>query len=187
MNARWIAISGIAVITAACGADTTEEAPVETAEQPADVAGNAAPEASAQTAETPPSVPETAAANEPAAQRATGEAAAATMTDPAVEREYETLYTVQIAAYLSREDAEALAAQLRGRGLPIWTVNVRVDGRDWTRVRVGASPDLAEARDLGRWITRSYNSPVWVAPVDANAEPVPADAVDETRRFMIEM
>jgi cell division septation protein DedD len=105
-------------------------------------------------------------------------AVATTTTQPA-----ERLYTVQIAAYLSADSASAMAARLAQRGLPIWTMEVRVGNRTYHRIRVGAHPRLGEMRKLGQQIATQYKQQVWVAPIDMSTQ-IPADAVEKTRALL---
>jgi cell division septation protein DedD len=93
------------------------------------------------------------------------------------------LYTVQIAAFTDRELATLWTGRLLGQGLPVWNSVVEHGGRTFYRVRVGAAPALSEARRLGQLLTERYDWPVWVAPVSP-AEPVPANAVADTRRVI---
>ncbi|MFW6078254.1 MAG: SPOR domain-containing protein [Gemmatimonadota bacterium] len=190
MKARrwWLAVGMVGAV-AACGADSDEQQAADpgAADATADTA-RPTPEETAE-AEPPPPAPETMAvrtgADDTAAAAAerTAEEETAEPDEPAAPR-YDRLFTVQIAAYLDSADAERLAGLLRARGLPLWTTRTTVDGTEWTRVRVGALPGLREARELGSWITREYDSPVWVAPVDQATEPVPTDAVERTRELL---
>jgi cell division septation protein DedD len=95
----------------------------------------------------------------------------------------ERLYTVQIAAYLSADSAQALAAKLAARGLPVWTMEVRVGERSSHRIRVGAHPRLGEVRRLGAQISAQYRQEVWVAPVDMSSR-IPTNAVEATRALL---
>lgn len=179
MNARAMLTVGVVWGAAACGADAPEAEPGEATidQQAMDAAAEAArptPEEEAAAAPLPPA-PETMAVRT--------EEAAPVEAAPEPTR-YDRLYTVQVAAYLDRAEAEELAGLLRGRGLPIWVTQATVGGRSWTRVRIGASPNLGETRDLGSWITRAYDSAVWVAPVDQAVESVPTGAVEQTRDFL---
>ncbi len=95
----------------------------------------------------------------------------------------ERLYTVQIASYPSADSARALANKLAQRGLPIWTMEVRVGDRTYHRIRVGAHPRLAEMRRLGEQIATQFKQKVWVAPIDMSSR-IPATAVEETRALL---
>src|SRR5690625_2491270 len=72
----------------------------------------------------------------------------------------ERLYTVQIAAYLSPDSARSLAGRLEARGLPVWTMEVRVGDETYHRIRVGAHPRLGEARKLGQELSRQFRQDV---------------------------
>lgn len=102
---------------------------------------------------------------------------------PSTVQPTERLYTVQIAAYVTADSAQALAAKLSQRGLPVWTMEVRVGQRTYHRIRVGAHPRLADMRRLGREIATQYRQEVWVAPIDMAAQ-IPAGAVEATRALL---
>jgi hypothetical protein len=76
-----------------------------------------------------------------------------------------------------------MAAKLAGRGLPVWTTEVRVGARTYHRIRVGAHPRLAEMRRLGSQISTQYRQEVWVAPIDMAAQ-IPANAVAATAALL---
>jgi DedD protein len=93
------------------------------------------------------------------------------------------LYTVQVAAFTEHATAQALEERLRRQGVPVWSSRARVGGREFTRVRVGATTSFADAQRLGRRIRDRYRWPVWVARVDAADQP-PDDALAATRSFL---
>jgi cell division septation protein DedD len=93
------------------------------------------------------------------------------------------LYTVQVAAFTEHATAQALEERLRRQGVPVWSSRARVGGREFTRVRVGATTSFAEAQRLGRRIRDQYRWPVWVARVDAADQP-PGDAIAATRSYL---
>lgn len=95
----------------------------------------------------------------------------------------ERLYTVQIAAYHSADSARALADKLTQRGLPVWTMEVRVGERTFHRIRVGAHPELGAMRKLGAQISSQFKQQVWVAPIDMAAR-IPVSAVADTRALL---
>jgi cell division septation protein DedD len=92
-------------------------------------------------------------------------------------------YTVQVAAFTNLESAELWTDRLSRQGLPVWSSVSELGGRTFYRVRVGAVPDFAEARQLGDMLSERYEWPVWVAPLSA-ADRVPAGAVANTRRVI---
>lgn len=146
---------------------------------------NAAPAAASQAPATAlPAPGETSAPNETpgTAQQAADTPAVDADTAAASER-YEQLYTVQVAALVEPDSARALADEMRGRELPVFTSETREGGRVVHRVRVGATPSLAEARILGRWLTREFDWPVWVAALEDPGQ-VSSAAVEATRRFL---
>ena len=49
------------------------------------------------------------------------------------------LYTVQVASFVNAASAQALQTRLRGQGVPVWTTPARVQGREYTRVRIGVA------------------------------------------------
>lgn len=178
MNARWMLTIGLVVALAACGSDT-QPPEGEAAAEEEQAAAAATEPAQDEMPEAEPPAPETMSVRteEPEETEEPAE------PEPPAPR-YDRLYTVQIAAYLDEAGANRLADRLRDRGLPIWVTNATVGDQGWTRVRIGASPSLTETRELGAWITRQFDSPVWVAPVDQTTEPVPGDAVEQTRAFL---
>lgn len=95
----------------------------------------------------------------------------------------ERLYTVQIAAYLSPDSAHNLADRLSARGLPTWTMEVRLGDQTYHRIRVGAHPGLREMRRLGEQISTQFRQEIWVAPVDMSSR-IPADAVEATAALL---
>lgn len=116
----------------------------------------------------------------PGPARPGADAGEAVEGDPA--RPGAPLYTVQVAAFTSRDAAELWRDRLSsGDGLPVWTSVAELGGRTFYRVRVGAVPTVTEARRLGTMLTARYDWPVWVAPLGP-ADQVPAGAVDRTRR-----
>jgi len=91
-------------------------------------------------------------------------------------------YTAQIGAFLEPGTARSLMARLERQGVPVWTTNAVVAGREYHRVRIGAAETMEEARALRERIRRSYSWPVWIAPLGrAELEEVPPEAVGATR------
>lgn len=143
-------------------------------------AGDRPPETKAPVATSPVQAAPTQPAPAPTAPVAVEEPVAA---PPSTVQPTERLYTVQIAAYVTADSAQALAAKLSQRGLPVWTMEVRVGQRTYHRIRVGAHPRLADMRRLGREIATQYRQEVWVAPIDMAAQ-IPAGAVEATRALL---
>lgn len=157
----WILGAVLTLAVAACGA------------------GEKADDSSATTATQPPSQPATQPATQPPA-RPEPEPEPQPVR-PAVPEG--RLYTVQVASFITQDSARIWAARLERRGLPVWTDQAIVGGRMFHRLRVGASPSLAEARSLGEQIRREYRWPVWIAPVEDNAE-VPPNAISRTNALV---
>jgi cell division septation protein DedD len=93
------------------------------------------------------------------------------------------LYTVQVAAFRDEASARALEQRLRQQGVPVWTARARVGDIEFTRVRVGATGSLAEARRLGQHLRQQYSWPIWVDRVRPDDRP-PADAQQATRTYI---
>lgn len=93
------------------------------------------------------------------------------------------LFTVQVAAFTNPESADMWTDRLSGQGMPVWTSVAELGGRTFYRVRIGASPTVAEARQLGESLGERYHWPVWVAPMTPTDRP-PQGAVESTRRLI---
>lgn len=163
----WILGAVLVLVVAACGAgDRAEETPSTTAVQPP-----------AQPDRQPPSQPTSQPGREPRLEPVSEPEPA----PPAVPEG--RLYTVQVGSFISPDSARVWAERLERRGLPVWTEQAVVGGRRFHRVRVGATPSLAEARRLGDQLRRDYRWPVWIAPVEDNAD-VPANAISRTHALV---
>ena len=90
------------------------------------------------------------------------------------------LYTVQMGAFLNPDSAVVQRDLLANLGLPAWTVNQEVEGRQFRRVRIGAASTGSEARSLGEILTERYGWSIWVALV-TSTESVPDGALEATR------
>lgn len=161
----WTLIAAFAL--GACGAGDRQ--PEESESMPNPAATHPEP---AQPTPEPPPMPEVAEAPAPEPAETDG------LVHPT-----ERLYTVQIAAYLSADSAQALAAKLEQRGFPVWTMEVRVGERTYHRIRIGAHPRLGEVRRLGDRISTQFRQDVWVAPIDMSSR-IPANAVERTRALL---
>lgn len=93
------------------------------------------------------------------------------------------LYTVQVAAFTSPDSARKWTGRLNSLDLPTWTSVAELGGTTYYRVRVGAVPTVTDARRLGSLLSGRFEWPVWVAPI-TGADPVPDDAVAETRQVL---
>ena len=90
------------------------------------------------------------------------------------------LYTVQMGAFLNPDSAVVQRDRLANLGLPAWTVNQEVEGRQFRRVRIGAASTGSEVRSLGEILTERYGWSIWVALV-TSTESVPDGALEATR------
>lgn len=163
----WILGAVLVLVVAACGAgDKAEETPSTTAVQ-----------SPAQPVTQPPSQP----ASQPEAERRSEAPPEPEPAPPAAPEG--RLYTVQVGSFISQDSARVWTERLGRRGLPVWTEQAVVAGRMFHRVRVGATPSLAEARRLGDQIRRDFRWPVWIAPVEDNAD-VPANAISRTHALV---
>ena len=90
------------------------------------------------------------------------------------------LYTVQMGAFLNPDSAVVQRDRLANLGLPAWTVDQEVEGRQFRRVRIGAALTGSEARSLGEILTERYGWSIWVALV-TSTESVPDGALEATR------
>ncbi len=159
----WIFGSAFAIVVAACGAgDTAEEQPPAQANPPVRPQPRAA--------QPPQAVSEPEPERRPEPER----------PSPAVTGR---LYTVQVAAFDTPDEARLWADRLSQRGYPAWTTRAVVNGRTFHRLRIGASPSVSETRGLGERITREFRWPFWIAPVE-DAVAVPADAVSRTHSLV---
>jgi cell division protein FtsN len=90
------------------------------------------------------------------------------------------LYTVQMGAFLNPDSAVVQRDRLDNLGLPVWTVDQEVEGRQFRRVRIGAASTGSEVRSLGEILTERYGWSIWVALV-TSTESVPDGALEATR------
>ena len=150
MHWRLIPIFGLALAVAACGGD---DEPIQE-QQP-------------QEQVQPPPVAQATPAPEPE-------------PEPEPEPISGPLYTVQMGAFLNPDSAVVQRDRLANLGLPAWTVNQEVEGRQFRRVRIGAASTESEARSLGEILTERYGWSIWVALV-TSTESVPDGALEATR------
>ncbi|HKJ93683.1 MAG TPA: SPOR domain-containing protein [Longimicrobiales bacterium] len=106
-----------------------------------------------------------------------------TAKKPAPARPAGKLYTVQVAAFLDGDSARKWTGRLSSQGLPVWSTSYQVNGKTFHRVRVGAVPTIAEARQLADMLKKRYSWPVWIAPV-SQSDAVPDGAVQATQRIL---
>ena len=68
-------------------------------------------------------------------------------------------FTVQVASYKHRSDADILAANLRREGYPVFVVSADIPGKGrWYRVRVGTFRTRRQARDFGENLKQKERS-----------------------------
>lgn len=89
------------------------------------------------------------------------------------------LFTVQVGAFRDQGRASELADRMRKTGIPVWVSQAAVNGQTYYRVRLGAVPNLAEARRLARRLRRDHSVSTWVAYIGPS-DNVPPDAVPAT-------
>lgn len=99
------------------------------------------------------------------------------------ERIGETLFTVQLDAYMVASTADRWVERLRGRGLPAWRVDSEISGTQVSVVRTGALPSESEARQLAELVETEFGRSTRVDRI-APDEPVPAAAVVESLRVL---
>ncbi|MDX1674004.1 MAG: SPOR domain-containing protein [Longimicrobiales bacterium] len=92
-------------------------------------------------------------------------------------------FTVQVGTYLTPSTARRWGARLERRNIPVWYLDGELGGTPVSRVRAGATATRAQAQELAGIINASFG---WETSVEAigQDEPVPADAVSETREFL---
>lgn len=136
------AFLALATILAGCGDKPTPAPPAPLQQEQPSMAQPVAAEVSAAPAEAAPVVPAapTAAASDPPGS-----------------------YTVQVAAWATREEAEQLAQFYRQRGFE----DVRMENADlqsgrWYRVRIGRYDSYQSARETADQLKEKYHSEIWM-------------------------
>ncbi len=157
MSWRFILICGLALSGVACG-DDEEQVP------------ELQPLAEAPRTPSPAAQPEPEPAPEPE-------------PEPEPEPLSGRFFTVQVGAFLNPDSASGRRDRLADQGLPVWTTDQEVEGRQFHRVRVGAVSTGSEARRLGDILAESYGFPIWLALV-ISLESVPAGAVEATQEVI---
>ncbi|OGF99824.1 MAG: hypothetical protein A3F83_06015 [Candidatus Glassbacteria bacterium RIFCSPLOWO2_12_FULL_58_11] len=71
-------------------------------------------------------------------------------------------FTVQVAAWETKENAEKLAAFYNGKGYEARVEQAEVDSDQWFRVRIGSYDNSAKARDVADEIAEKYKSSTWL-------------------------
>lgn len=159
---RLLTALTLAALLAGCGGDEPEPPPTQQ------------PEESAQ----PP-------AAVPAAPRPEADTGAQAEPEPGAEARVgdRRLYTVQAAAFLNAVTAREWTERLQDQEIPVWTSTARVDGRMYHRLRLGAVPELSDARRLADMIRARHHWPVWIAPLEPS-DRLPLNAVQRTREAL---
>ncbi|MGK7312044.1 MAG: SPOR domain-containing protein [Candidatus Longimicrobiales bacterium M2_2A_002] len=157
---RLLTALTLTALLAGCGGDEPEPAPTQQPEE------SAQPPAAVPAAPRPE--PDTAAEPESEAP------------EPGSRVGDRRIYTVQVAAFVNAVTAREWTERLQDQEIPVWTSTARVDGRMFHRLRLGALPELSEARRLADMIRARYHWPVWVAPLTPS-DRLPLNAVQRTR------
>jgi cell division protein FtsN len=89
---------------------------------------------------------------------------------------------VQAGSFSNAEHAEWLRAKLQKVGLPVWTSKTTVDGKSFTRVRIGVTTSTADVQDLVDKIRERYQGPAWLAMIENRSE-VPSGLLRRTRDY----
>ena len=159
---RLLTALTLAALLAGCGGDEPEQPPTqqpeESAQPPAAVPAAPRPEADTGAQAEPESGPE------------------ARVGD-------RRLYTVQVAAFLNAVTAREWTERLKDQEIPVWSSTARVDGRMYHRLRLGALPELSDARRLADMIRARHHWPVWIAPLEPS-DRLPLNAVQRTREAL---
>jgi cell division protein FtsN len=71
-------------------------------------------------------------------------------------------YTIQVAAWASKKDAEELAAFYKNKGYEARIEEADLSSARWFRVRIGMYEDYRSARDTANKIEKEYNSRIWL-------------------------
>lgn len=91
--------------------------------------------------------------------------------------------TVQVSSYEKEAPALWWVAELKKQGIPAYTTKATVDGKEWTRIRVGAAVSGADAHMLADKIHAVYKWPTWIVMVEDKSE-LPSDALSATRAYV---
>ena len=150
MHWRLIPIFGLALAVAACGGD---DEPIQEQQPQEQVQPPPPPGAQATPAPEPEAEPEP-------------------ISGP--------LYTVQMGTFLNPDSAVVQRDRLANLGLPAWTADQEVEGRQFRRVRIGAASTGSQAGRLGEILRERYGWSIWVALVTSTGS-VPDGAVEATR------
>jgi cell division septation protein DedD len=123
------------------------------------------------------------AAGQPAGAAATARTPGAPSGQAAAPQSAEARFTVQVGSFVEPATADRWAERLRQRGLPVWRIDLALQGQRVSRIRVGALPTKAEAERLASVLTREFR---WQARADEieDADRPPANAVRATRAYL---
>lgn len=163
----------VLVAVSACNRDKPADAPQQQAAAPTPPLRDTTPPSATKTPASSPT-----GTKAPAQPASVGRAGGASSELASARR----VFTVQVAAYLNAATAQSQRARLERAGVPVWTATATVGGQDFTRVRVGATTTLEEARALADKLRATYHWPVWITTVE-NRTALPADALSATRTY----
>ncbi len=75
-------------------------------------------------------------------------------------------HAIQVGAFGDRKGAEALVAELRGRGFPVYVIE-DTGGSARFKVRVGPVAERGQAEDLAERLKNEHRLPTWILSRDA--------------------
>ena len=91
--------------------------------------------------------------------------------------------TVQVGSFPNANAARWWASELQRTGIPASTVTATVDGKETTRLRVGAALTGAEARAIADRIHARYKWPVWIVMVE-DRSPLSGEMLVASRAYI---
>ena len=71
-------------------------------------------------------------------------------------------FTIQVAAWETREDAQKLADFYNGKGYDARVEQADVKGGEWYRVRIGMYKNSGDAHEVAEQIAEKYKSDIWL-------------------------
>jgi hypothetical protein len=93
------------------------------------------------------------------------------------------VFTVQLGSFVETETAVRWGERLEALGLPVWLIDLEIQGEGVRRIRVGATTAEADARRLAEALEARLG---WSTRVDriGASEAVPPGALDRTRTYL---
>lgn len=149
MRKYWMVLGLAAALVMACG----EKEPA-----PPPPPAPAAPETTEQ--DVPPAPVDTVKTEEPAKIAAGTMVRASDKVDPG--RMPPGPYTIQVAAWETRSDAQKLADFYRGKGYDSRVEEADVKGGRWYRVRISKFDNFSQAQETALKIQQQYKSEIWL-------------------------